>query len=98
MGFLKGKHIQDAIGTAHESLHSIKKNKLKALVLKLDLRKAYDCIDWNLLRLILLKVVLGLHMTNWIMSCVTSSSFVVLINGEATDFFRSDRGVRQGCP
>jgi hypothetical protein len=25
MGFLKGKHIQDAIGTAHECLHSIKK-------------------------------------------------------------------------
>jgi hypothetical protein len=98
MGFLKGRRIQDAIGTTHESLHSIKKNKLKALVLKLDLRKAYDCIDWNLLRLILLKVGLGLHMTNWIMSCVTSSSFVVLINGEATRFFRSGRGVRQGLP
>jgi hypothetical protein len=32
------------------------------------------------------------------MSCVSTSSFVVLINGEATDFFRSGRGVRQGCP
>jgi hypothetical protein len=71
---------------------------LKALVLKLDLRKAYDCVDWEFLRLILLKIGLGIHMTKWIMSCVTSSSFVVLINGEATDFFRSGRGVRQGCP
>jgi hypothetical protein len=98
MGFLKGRRIQDAIGTTHESLHSIKKKKLKALVLKLDLRKAYDCIDWDILRLILLKVGLGIQMTNWIMSCVTSSSFVVLLNGEATNFFRSGRGVRQGCP
>jgi hypothetical protein len=37
-------------------------------------------------------------MTNWIMACITSSSFVVLINEEAIDFFRSGRGVRQGCP
>jgi hypothetical protein len=37
-------------------------------------------------------------MTNWIMSCVVSPSFTVLLNGEATDFFKSGRGLRQGCP
>jgi hypothetical protein len=37
-------------------------------------------------------------MTNWIMACVNSASFAVLVNGEATDFFRSGRGLRQGCP
>jgi hypothetical protein len=98
MGFLKGRRIQDAIGTAHESIHSIKKKKMQALVLKLDLKKAYDCIHWDFLRLILHKIGFGLNFTNWIMSCLTSSSFVVLLNGEATDFFRSGRGVRQGCP
>jgi hypothetical protein len=98
LGFLKGRHIQDAIGTAHEFLHSIKKYKLKALVLKLDLKKAYDCIDWDFLRLILHKIGLEPQMTKWILTCVTSSSFAVLINGEASDFFRSGRGVRQGCP
>jgi hypothetical protein len=98
LGFLQGRKIQDAIGTAHESLHSIKKKKLKSLVLKLDLRKAYDCIDWDHLRMTLLKVGFGIQMTNWIMSCVTSSSFVVLLNGEVTKFFRSGRGLRQGFP
>jgi hypothetical protein len=98
LGFLKGRQIQDAIGTTHESLHSIKRKKLKSLVLKLDLRKAYDCIDWDFLRMILLQVGFGLQMTKWIMSCVNSSSYAVLLNGEATDFFRSGRGIRQGCP
>jgi hypothetical protein len=37
-------------------------------------------------------------MTNWIMECVSSASLVVLVNGEATNFFRSGRGLRQGCP
>jgi hypothetical protein len=64
MGFLKGRRIQDAIGTAHEILHSIKKKKLKALVLKLDIKKDYDSIDWNLLRLILPKVGVGLPVAN----------------------------------
>jgi hypothetical protein len=51
LGFLQGRWIQDVIGTTHESIHSIKRKKLKSLVLKLDLRKTYDCIDWDLLRL-----------------------------------------------
>jgi hypothetical protein len=29
LGFLQGRRIQDAIGTAHESLHSIKKKEIK---------------------------------------------------------------------
>jgi hypothetical protein len=49
LGFLKGRRIQDAIGTTHECLHSISKKKTKSMILKLDLRKAYDCIDWDLL-------------------------------------------------
>jgi hypothetical protein len=89
LGFLQGRRIQDAIGTTHESLHSIKKKKLKSLVLKLDLRKAYDCIDWELLRLILINVGFRIQMTNWIMACVTSSSYVVMINGEATYFLEA---------
>lgn len=32
------------------------------------------------------------------MSCVTSASFFVLINDEAADFFKSEKGLRQGCP
>jgi hypothetical protein len=98
LGFLKGRQILDAIGTAQECLHSIKLKKLKALILKLDLKKAYDCVNWDFLRLILIKTSFSLTSTNWIMSCVVSSSFVVLINGETSTFFQSERGLRQGCP
>ena len=34
----------------------------------------------------------------WVMSSITSASFAVLINGVASNFFRSGRGLRQGCP
>jgi len=68
------------------------------LVLKLDLIKAYDRVDWGFLRLVLLQVGLSLETTDWIMGCVTSTNFVVLVNGSPTRFFKSSRGLRQGCP
>jgi hypothetical protein len=68
------------------------------LILKIDLKKAFDSIDWAFLRLILHSVGFGIKFTDWIMACVTSANFAVLINGEATNFFKSERGLRQGCP
>jgi hypothetical protein len=71
---------------------------LKLWCLKLDLIKAYDHVDWGFLRLVLLQVGLSLEATDWILGCVTSANFVVLINGRPTNFFKSNRGLRQGCP
>jgi hypothetical protein len=98
LGFLKGRQIIDAIGTAQEVLHNIKLKKIQALILKLDLKKAFDCINWDYLRLILLQSGFGIHFTKWIMGCVTSASIAVLVNGEATPFFQNERGLRQGFP
>ena len=33
-----------------------------------------------------------------VMSCVNSTSFVVLVNGSPTAFFKGSRGIRQGYP
>jgi len=91
-GFLDNRQIMDAIEVAHESLHSIKTKNLKSLVLKMDLVKAYDRVNWDYLRLVLLQVGLSLDATNWSMACINSASFVVLVNGEPTNFFRISRG------
>jgi hypothetical protein len=98
LGFLKGRQILDAIGTAQECLHSIKRKKSKALILKLDLKKAFDCIDWDFLRMILIQTGFSHSMIKWIMSCVTSANLAILVNGESSPFFRIGRGLRQGCP
>ena len=60
-GFLKGGKILDAIGTAQECMHSIKAKKQKTLILKLDLRKTYDCVNWDFLRLILVQTRFSVH-------------------------------------
>jgi hypothetical protein len=84
-------------GTGVPAQHKVKK-KNQAIILKLDLKKAYDCINWDFLRLILLQCGFGLETTNWVMGCVTSTVYAILINGEETKFFQRKRGLRQGCP
>eukprot|EP00253_Pinus_taeda_P030883 PITA_30883 len=97
-GFLDGRQIHEAIGVAQETIYSIKQKIKKGVVIKIDLSKAYDRICWTYLRMMLIHLGFKLDFTNWIMGCVTSVSFAVLINGAASSFFKGQRGLRQGCP
>jgi hypothetical protein len=97
-GFLEGRKIHEAIGVAQEGLHSIKTRILKGAVVKIDLSKAYDRVSWIYIRLILTHVGFEVPFINWVMSCISTTTFVVLINGEASPFFHAGRGLRQGCP
>ena len=55
-------------------------------------------MNWSYLRLILFQIGLSPDIVKWIMSCVSSSRFVVLINGVPLAFFKGNRGIHQGCP
>eukprot|EP00253_Pinus_taeda_P008825 PITA_08825 len=96
--FLEGRQIHEAIGVAQEVLHSIKQKKKKGVVLKIDLSKAYDRINWLYLRMLLTHLGFSYTFISWIMGCMTNVSFDVLLNGSASTFFSSQRGLRQGCP
>lgn len=96
--FLDHRHIQDAIGTAQEALHSIKYKKLKGISLKIDLSKAFDKVNWLFLKMILLHLGFPPVIISWIMGCISSISFAILINGSATSSFNIDRGIKQGYP
>lgn len=50
---LHHRHIQDAIDTAQEALHSIKHKNLKGLTLKIDLSKAFDKVNWLYIKMII---------------------------------------------
>ena len=68
------------------------------MVLKLDIIQFFDVVCWFYLRPVFIHIGFNLSMVNWIMGCVTTVSYVVLINGSASSFFKHTRGLRQGCP
>ena len=48
--------------------------------------------------MLLIHLGFGIAFVRWVMSCITTVSFSVLINGVASPFFHAERGLRQGCP
>nr|XP_051229148.1 uncharacterized protein LOC127346950 [Lolium perenne] len=67
-------------------------------MLKIDLAKAFDRLEWNFIVQALTRKGLHGHFINLIYACVSSPTFSVVINGQAFAKFKGDRGIRQGCP
>ena len=71
----------------HELLHSFKVRKVKSgfMALKLDLQKAYDRFNWKFIKAVLSNLGFNHTFINWIITCISSISFEVLVNGGKSD-------------
>ena len=93
------KGIDNAI-IVQELIHSIikKKGRVGYMAIKLDLEKTYDKLEWAFIRNMLLRINLLGNLINLIMSCVTSVSTSILLNGAPLEPILPSRGIRQGDP
>ena len=60
--------------------------------------KAYDRVEWVFLDEVMRKMHFPEIWINRVMRCVSSVSYSILLNGVPGDFFRPERGLRQGDP
>jgi hypothetical protein len=97
-GFLEGRKIHEAIGVAQEGLHNIKTKKLRGVVVKIDLSKAYDRVNWLYLRMLMIHLGFGLDFTNWVMGCMSSVSFLYSYQWFNLFFFSSRKRPTTGVP
>ncbi|GKB36502.1 putative RNA-directed DNA polymerase, eukaryota, reverse transcriptase zinc-binding domain protein [Tanacetum coccineum] len=97
--FVPGRRISDNILLTQELMRNYhrKRGPLRC-AFKVDIQKAYDTVDWGFLRSIL--IGFGFHptMVEWIMVCVSTTSYSVCINGDMYGWFNGKRGLRQGDP
>jgi hypothetical protein len=97
-GFVLGRETTEGAIIAHETLHSIKEHNISAFVVKLDMMKAYDKLNWFFLLLVLHQFGFSSRWCKWIKACISGAHFSILINGAPAGFFASSQGVRQGDP
>ena len=99
--FMSDRLITDNILVAFETLHYMRNHctgKTGFMALKLDMIKAYDKVEWVYMQQVLVKM--GFH-DRWVklmMECITSATYLVLINGEPYGHIIPTRGLHQGDP
>ncbi|XP_074291104.1 uncharacterized protein LOC141617871 [Silene latifolia] len=98
-GFIKGRNIIENVLICQDivRLYNRQTASPRCLV-KIDLKKAYDSVEWEFLEQMLGALNFPEQFTNWIMKCVTTSSFSLSLNGRSFGFFKGKRGLRQGGP
>lgn len=98
--FIPGRSTMDNILILHETINSLKnlKGKRGYMVIKLDLEKAYDRLEWSFVKDTMNCLGIPQELQNLIVHCISSASLKVNWNGSQTDSFMSSRGLRQGDP
>ena len=70
------------------------KNCAPSCLLKIYLCKAYDTMSWQFIK----EMLVELNFLKIIITCITSTSYVIMLNGIPTPIFRAKRGLRQEDP
>ena len=98
--FIPGRIGVDNAIIVQELIHTIgrAKGNRGIMAIKIDLEKAYDKIEWSFIREMLTLFNFPENLIKLIMSCITSVSTSLLLNGGSLDPFLPSRGIRQGNP
>lgn len=99
--FVPGRSILDNAMIATEIIHFLKskrRGKKGEVALKIDMSKAYDKVDWGYLKAVMFRLGFQERWVRWIMQCVESVNYSVLVNMEHVGPIQLGRGLRQGDP
>uniref|UniRef100_A0A251RYM8 Putative reverse transcriptase domain-containing protein n=1 Tax=Helianthus annuus TaxID=4232 RepID=A0A251RYM8_HELAN len=91
------RKISDNILLTQELMHNYHRSfGPPRCAFKVDIQKAYDTVEWSFLKNVLVGFGFAEWMVDWIMLCVSSTSYSVCVNGNTHGYFKEERGLRKG--
>lgn len=97
--FVEGRCILHNVLIGQELLRLYnRKSSSPCLMMKVDIRKAYDSVSWDFLRDLLVCLCFPQKFVDWLLECVCTASYSLVVNGESLASFPGQRGLRQGDP
>ena len=97
--FIQNRSMIDNIFLLQELLRQYgRKRASPRCILNVDLRKAFDSIEWDFLCEMLSALHFPPRFIGWIMECISTTTYSVSYNGSMHGFFKGKRGLRQGDP
>ena len=97
-GFMKGRYIGENLRLINDVMEYTMSENKGGILVSLDFKKAFDTLEWEFIMKTLDLFNFGDNIKKWIKLFYTNIESTVLNNGFATNWFKSTRGVRQGCP
>lgn len=67
-------------------------------LMKLDIKKAYDIVEWAFIEEITTELGFPSNFTQLIMTCMSTTRFSILLNCNPIDLLQPKRWLRQGDP
>eukprot|EP00253_Pinus_taeda_P012762 PITA_12762 len=96
--FVPRRQITNNVILIQEAIHSSINRKERGMIIKLDMANAFDRVNHHFLANVLRKFGISSKFITTIMECISNPWTTPLINGRPSSYFRSTRGLRQGCP
>ena len=96
-GFRKGRSTIDQLSTLTSIIETRKSRKQSTFAAFIDFKKAYDCINRDLLFTKLSKIGITGNMYHALVSIYKDVKCCLRLNGMHSDWFSVDCGLKQGC-
>lgn len=95
--FIENRIIMHNIFLCQDIMKNYLRKSLPArCTIKVDLRKAYDSLNWEFVKELLIALKFPHQFVHWVMLCITSPCFSLSFNGGLCGFFKGKQGLRQG--